>query len=334
MSARIVDPDIVRLTDQVGAAHGFDLGPALAGAGLSHSLLALPDLRLTAAQACAFLAGARDISGRADLGLIVGAGQTVTSWGVLGLAMLSASSLELAVRTGMTYRALAGALTDIETRVGASGLSLVVRPYPELASVERFVVEELFASVVGLLRVALGPAIAVRAEFAFAAPQDPALARELFGDGVRHDREVSSLILSRRLLDRPLPTTDPLCHRRMTELLDAQLAARRGVHGLVGQVEDHVRGRLAMVPTMARTAAVLHLSERTLRRRLAEAGTTFQGIVDAVRRERAYVMLINSDSSLPAIARACGLGDERSLRRAVQRWFGRSASALRTPDAV
>ena len=75
-------------------------------------------------------------------------------------------------------------------------------------------------------------------------------------------------------------------------------------------------------------ARAICLSTATLRRRLAEVGTTFREISKDVRREK-LLSLLDSDNSLDDIAADLGFSDRRSLWRSCQEWLGMSPSAYR-----
>jgi AraC-like DNA-binding protein len=86
---------------------------------------------------------------------------------------------------------------------------------------------------------------------------------------------------------------------------------------------------LPEVPSFAEQARQHVSSERTLRRRLADCGTTYEAVVDGVRRERVDRLLRRVELTLRDIARQAGFSDERALRRAVHRWHGVSPVRLR-----
>ena len=75
-------------------------------------------------------------------------------------------------------------------------------------------------------------------------------------------------------------------------------------------------------PTMSNAAARLHVSVRTLQRRLAEEGTTFTEVLDGLRREMVLHYLGNPQILLNEIAYLSGLSDQTALTRAVVRWTG------------
>ena len=76
-------------------------------------------------------------------------------------------------------------------------------------------------------------------------------------------------------------------------------------------------------------ASQLALHPRTLQRRLAEEGTTFEQVVDDVRRRMTERYLQDTDMSLGHLARELGYGEQSALTRASRRWFGSSPLAYR-----
>ena len=77
-------------------------------------------------------------------------------------------------------------------------------------------------------------------------------------------------------------------------------------------------------PQRPRIATILGMSERTLHRRLAAEGTSFQHLLDDTRRELAQHYLGQRNLSLADIAYLLGFTDQSSFFRASRRWFGTS----------
>ena len=83
-------------------------------------------------------------------------------------------------------------------------------------------------------------------------------------------------------------------------------------------------------PKLARVAATLFVSERTLKRRLQEESASFQNLVDHVRLQRAGELLKNTGMNLSQIADALGYADAANFTRAFKRWTGTSPSHYRS----
>jgi AraC-like DNA-binding protein len=86
-------------------------------------------------------------------------------------------------------------------------------------------------------------------------------------------------------------------------------------------------------PSQSQIARRLGMSVRTLHRRLAEDGQSFQSLVSRARREAAETLLRADDHSLAEIAFLTGFSDQSAFTRAFKRWTGMTPAAFRGRDA-
>ena len=71
------------------------------------------------------------------------------------------------------------------------------------------------------------------------------------------------------------------------------------------------------------------MSDRTLRRRLKDEGTTFDALLDELRRAMTQHYLEYPDMSLEQIALMVGYSEASAFRRAFRRWYGTSPAGYR-----
>lgn len=129
-------------------------------------------------------------------------------------------------------------------------------------------------------------------------------------------------------LAQPIPGSDPHLLSLLDRMGEARLAELPPEQGLAGSVARVVQERLADAPRLADVARALGMSERTLQRRLADAGVTYAHILDTVRARMAYRQ-VREGWTVDAMAEALGFADRRAFLRAFQRWTGRTPSAVR-----
>ncbi|WP_112264506.1 AraC family transcriptional regulator [Lentzea terrae] len=326
-----ISPNILRYLTAVTDELGADLRPALAGVGLDEQMLQSADLRVSYRQGSEVIHCALQLTGSDDLGLRVGARQHPTAWGLMGFALMAAGTLRDAVETGVRFQNLSGAMVVWSAGQADAGFTLWAdQPDPVVdAGVGTFLVQEAFASVVTVTRHALGAEFRPRqVDFTFAAP-DPAPYTELFGCPVRFSADRNGLVFPAAWVRTEMPGRDPVTFASLTTLLDEQLASRRTRQDLLEVLEISIAQSLPDVPTFAEQARKHATGERTLRRRLAECGTTYEALVDGVRRERVELLLRRPDVTLTDIARQAGFSDVRALRRAIRRWHDMTAVELR-----
>lgn len=178
--------------------------------------------------------------------------------------------------------------------------------------------------VTGIRRAILELGYSPRAvHFSYPRPADLAPYQHVFGNDVtlRFECDCPAVVLPRALLDAPLPTADAALHAILLDCAErlrtesqppAKLTTR--VHQLlIANLRD---GR----PSLAAIAAQLNISERTLRRHLAEEGTSFGALLDDVRARLSEVLSKSCDSSGKSIASKLGFESASALRRAQKRW--------------
>lgn len=81
---------------------------------------------------------------------------------------------------------------------------------------------------------------------------------------------------------------------------------------------------------LTEAACAMHMTQRTLIRKLEADGTSFQAIKDALRRDIAIRELNIGRKSIDAIAHDVGFSSAANFHRAFQRWTGSTPSAYRS----
>lgn len=327
-----IPPNILRCLTPVAEAYGVDLRPELIRVGLDEAMMRSAALRVSYRQGSAVIRRALELTGDPHLGLRVGAAQHLTSWGLLGFAQMAADTLREAIETGVRFQNLSGAM--VVWSAGPEEAGYVLRaelPDPALdPTVAVFLAEEAFAGVVALTRLSSGEEFAPRSiEFAFPAPRDTGPFTELFRCPMRFDAAGNRLVFPAAWAGRPMPGRDRVTYTSVVEILEEQAAARRDQQDLLEVLEISIAQSLPDVLSFVEQARRHASSERTLRRRLAECGTTYEAVVDGVRRERVDLLLRRRELTLRDIARQAGFSDVRALRRAVHRWHGVNPARLR-----
>jgi AraC-like DNA-binding protein len=74
------------------------------------------------------------------------------------------------------------------------------------------------------------------------------------------------------------------------------------------------------VPAIGVVARQLTLAPRTLQRRLAAEGVSYQQLVDVVRREAAERLLTDASMSIGEIGYLLGFSEPSAFHRAFKRW--------------
>jgi AraC-like DNA-binding protein len=165
--------------------------------------------------------------------------------------------------------------------------------------------------------------IPVEVRFPHSVPDDTSELRRLFGCTLKFGHHRSELVFSRNLLDLPLLQADP----NLQAILEAQVVAMLQKLPKGEAATDAVRRCLAGElcngqPTLRQIAPRLHMSPRTLHRRLEDEGTSFRRVLTEVRRELAARHLTEDQLAVSEVAFLLGFSEPSAFHRAFKRWTG------------
>ena len=131
-----------------------------------------------------------------------------------------------------------------------------------------------------------------------------------------------------------MPAANPNSARQLATLCLSQMPPGQASTGIVATIEQRLALQPATSPRLSELADELHMTERTLRRQLQAAGTSFRTIHDRVRERTARRLLQDSRQTLAQVAAAVGFADVRDFRRAFKRWSGQLPRELRRTEAA
>ncbi|MCX6395600.1 MAG: AraC family transcriptional regulator ligand-binding domain-containing protein [Propionibacteriales bacterium] len=281
-------------------ATGLPARSALAGTGLSVRDLTVPDVVVTAAQELRVVRNlVRSGSPTTRSATALGRRYRLETFGIAGYALVSSRTLLDAMNFALRYLDLTFTFSIPHARL--EGADVVIEAYDESLPVDvrEFLVRRDLAAVEAVLR-------------------------ELFLGTLptRFDVERARLTFPAEYLDAELPQASPAA-RALAEGLCADLAGRRrDGGGLAQEVRILLAQRIAFDPSAAGVANALALGERTLRRRLAADGTSFQVLLDELRVSLAEGLLATGSLSVTEVAHRLGYAEAASFIHAHRRWHG------------
>jgi AraC-like DNA-binding protein len=174
------------------------------------------------------------------------------------------------------------------------------------------------------------PLSTTRAWFSNARPRDIAPLHRFFGTReVAFGCEDSGFALPRAALDRPMRGGDPRLLATADDLARAAMLAQPRTSGLLTAVASRIEAFLPNEATIVSVARTMHMSGRTLQRRLDAEHTAFSEVVDDVRERLARRWLDEGTQSLAEVAYALGFSDLGAFSRAFKRWTGQPPGSFR-----
>ncbi|MGW0143663.1 AraC family transcriptional regulator [Streptomyces calvus] len=319
----------VPLVEQLGG----DADRLLARFGVAPSVLESDEALIPITVNDLLLDGAAAELGCPDLGLRLAEAQDLTILGPLAVAVESSSTVSEALTLASRFMFVHSPALSIGVEADPWGRREVVAltyrkdlhesPYSPQAmelglGLFHRIVVALTGDTAGLrsVEIAHQPLSPIRRYTGF------------FGADVKFGRPAAALRVERRLLDMQFGTADDT----IRHLAVQHLAGR--YPDPARKVSTHVRRAVAGNlgtgrPVITRVARLLAVHPRTLQRQLAAEGTSFEAVLDEVRREAAHRYITTTDLPLGAVTALVGFTEQSTLSHAVRRWFGASARELR-----
>ena len=305
-------------------AHGHAVAPLLEAADIPRFALEEPSFRIAFEQELRFIRLALLSLKLPSAGLLVGQGYHLVQFGVLGLAASCASTVRELFHTILLHPTLAWGC--VELSFWRDGDEEYVS-FDETAAVKdcaAFFVERDTTATLTLLRQTLGATLQpVSVHFRHLPPPEINSYEAFFGCPLSFGDSHNQIRFKRSTWDHPPPQANVMSYRffdnqcrRLSVVMDEPL-----------RYADVVRSRLRSATPMISLPEVvqaLHLTTRTLQRRLDEEGTRFSSLLADVRRERAMELMARSPMDNSAIAATLGFEDASAFSRAFKSWTGHS----------
>ncbi len=308
------------------------LSHCLAAGDLTLADLYNPQSRISLNQHAHIHAALHQCSDNPLLGLEVGKRLHLTSYGIVGFALLSSATLREALTVAAQFSLLMNfklglhineegdsARLELSDRYGLSRGQEGFWCYLEISKLIT-----LLQDILGLGFTCQGIDLAIDAT-----PEEQALVRQSLGLDVRFNCTRTAIRFAGQWLDAKLAQANSITHASCKATCQAQLREVIQKYDLSYQVQNLLLGSGHCIASLSDIADRLHLSPRTLRRRLDALGTSYNALLVEVRKKLAIRYLLNTPMTTEAISEQLNYSDAANFRHAFKRWTGRSPREYR-----
>ena len=310
--------------------HGIDGERFVRAGGYSPDIFRDPSARLPSKAMDAAVLGAAELIPNPGFALEAARCWHPSDLGVLGFAWLASSTLQTALQRLKRHSLILGEKARIELEREGKGLRNLLDTRRGDTLVSALAVDFFFALVIDMCRMNFGASlrpleVTLRRDL----PSDPGPWRLFFGCRVHFNAARDSFLLARADVEAPLS----IANRQVAGTLDAILAKQLAD---LDRSNVEARTRAALLerltsgePQEEEVARSLHMSRRTLQRRLAEADLTYQRLVDQTRRDLALRYIDDPAKSVTELTFLLGFSGQSAFTRAFRRWTGASPTEYR-----
>ncbi|MCS5595550.1 MAG: AraC family transcriptional regulator [Porticoccaceae bacterium] len=189
---------------------------------------------------------------------------------------------------------------------------------------KRFVSDEMLAASAGIFNsLCVKPVRVMKANFSYAKPLDISKLEDTFGRNLSFDEPFSSLFFQREALNYPMLQQDyhegPDHSHPFRDFFEEEDPSDQLLFTLKQSIVRYLpEGEV----TIAKLATSLHISRRTLQRRLSDRETNFLQVLQEVRSRVALRYLSDDRLGITEIAFLLGYADQGSFSSAFKSWHG------------
>ncbi len=313
---------------------GEDPEPALQRHGLSLAKLD-PSTRIERSRELRLYADLAEGLHDPLMGLKLGGFYGLAGYGPLVMLLMTCATVYESLQVGLKYQKLTYLFGTLRFEPGERLSALVLSPLRMEDKVFRFRTDGEAAGTYKMLRdmqTSMGLTMRPeRVDLPYPRPPEAAAYEAHFACPVRFDEHEVRFWVRNEHLHVKLPTADPNAHQMYRSLCDQQLAAQeaQAQDTVVDRVNTHLGLYNGDYPDVEQVARALGLSERSLRRALADEGRNFRDLLAEARYARARQLLRQTQLPIEEVARQLGYAEAAAFIHAFQRWAGQTPRAYR-----
>ncbi len=314
---------------------GLDCQALFKELGLVYADLENPDARFPQDSMTRLWQRAVALSGNPAVGLNMARVVRPASFSVAGYALMSSRTLKEGFERLVKYQRIISDSADLSFKLLPDGYALILTVHGDLLPPTRQSAEASLAVALAFCGWLSGRPLHPRQVMIQGhQPDNVEPYKNVFHAPLSFNAPYDALVFERSDMEAPLPTADEAMaklHDRFAGEFLARFSGNRVTH----QARQVVCRLLPQgEPKREVVAQSLHLSQRTLQRRLQEEGTSFQTLLDDTRRELAQQYLAQPQMTLLEIAYLLGFADPSNFFRAFRRWFDETPGEYRIRKSI
>ncbi len=270
----------------------------------------------------------------AHLGLVIGKLMTLSHHGQAGIAVMTQDTLADCMKTACRFAERLFPPLQFSYEEAEHTSRLVMEQHIDLHGLYDFFMEIKVTSFYYIMKHLVGPnhePLALR--FGYAEPNHSVIYRHYFNCPIEFSCGRTEIVLDRALTTYILPLANRVMAIQAENTLFESLPVS-GVALLPIRLKKILLKNYGAFPSLENAASSLGMSGRTLRRKLSEEGSSYQSILNDVRRQLSMELLVQQRDSITEIAFLLGFNDASAFTKAFKKWTGVSPSQYRQAQQV
>ena len=320
---------MINLRLGVAQQFGGDRSSILSQAGISEELLTNPTNRVSVEDTMKVWEAIVDQTGSHDVGLISGSRMRLTSLGVLGYLIMNSSSLGKAFEKLCVHQRLVNSIAFLTMHTEVSTVNFSLEMQEDWTSYFRYTVDFMISATASIFSNSTHQKVMpIEVGFHFEEPDNVPTYNELFGHvPVKFGCPTTYIVYSNSVLDEPIIGANSDLFDYFEKELEVALDEHDNLKKYTRLVKDIIQQKLkAEIPGLEDIAREIGVSSRSLQSHLKQESTTYQSILNDVRKEVSMKQLKNKKFNITEIAFLTGFSDISVFSRSFKKWTGLSPS--------
>lgn len=312
---------------------GFDPVEEIAAVGIDLAAAANPDWRVSHVVFLRLLRHCVEVTGSEDFALEAAEQLQPQVLHSLGLAWLASDTVYDGLRRLVRFGRLISTGMDLKLEEDEEVVRLYLAHDPDTEELPAASRDYGVGIVTRMCRLTLGEYLApLHVAMERPQPEHPDKWEYMLACRVEFDCAATCITWSRSDISEPLVTGDPALARVNDEYTQTYLnafAARSTSRDVVSEIVERLPDG---PPNQQQIADALHVSNRTLQRKLKDEGTSFMDLLQDTRMQLARKYLRQRSRSVVETAYLLGFSEPSTFSRAFKRWTGVAPAEYRSSE--
>jgi AraC-like DNA-binding protein len=262
------------------------------------------------------------------LGLFIGNIMSVSHHGMAGLAAVTQPTLKDCAETVARFCRELFPPLEMSVHIDGDLSWFTIEENISLAPYTHYFIELNSVSFYNIVSDLVGrdpELMPIRVEFAYPEPEWGRIYRRYFQCPVVFDCPQNRIIRKASVADYELPLANRLLAMTAEKTLFQRIPTR-AMRFLPLKLRHFLLRSYGALPSLEVAASELGMSGRTMRRKLAESGTTYQQELDVIRERFARGYFARGGSSVAELAQLLEFSTPSAFSKAFKRWTGETPS--------
>jgi len=310
---------------------GYPESEVLADTGITHEQLQDFKNHMSFDQYKLLIANALRLTNNPHLGLKFGQRLNFTGYNVLALGAVASATFLEALRFANRSHAVINPAVQLVINEDKNYINVDIEQTAPWEDAHVFIIDILIAAchaLVSMFDVEVAKDVTYYLDYP--RPDNLGVYDGYISGKLHFEYPHNRISIPEEFCSRPLPMHNPTAVSQAESELQKFLESVNNQHQkLLLSIKELLVSRAGEIPSFEAVADHLHVSRRTLNRRLSAIGTSYKEIVSEIRKRQAVEYLSGTRFSIDEIAYRLGYREPSNFSKAFRRWTGLSPSQYR-----